>query len=484
MTSICELSASELKSRIVAGELSAVEATRSFLARAHDREPELNAFVTLYDERALERAKALDSSSSEARSRMRLFGVPIAVKDNICVSSGTTTCGSRILEKFVSPYDATVTKRIISAGATIIGKTNLDEFAMGSSTETSFLGSTRNPCDLERSPGGSSGGSTASVAAGCAPCALGTDTGGSIRQPASFCGVVGLKPTYGRVSRYGLVAFAPSFDQIGPITTNVRDAALLLEVIAGYDRMDSTSVNRRVPDYSELLDRQITGTKIGVIREHLEGDVSQVVRETTQDALRALEELGAQVVPISLPHLNYAVAVYYILCTAETSSNLLRYDGVRYGFRASSYSDLIDMYRKTRERGFGQEVKRRIALGTFVLSTGYYDAYYLKAQKARTLIIQDLNKAFDDVDFLIGPTSPQQAFKIGERADDPLMMYLSDIFTIPANLAGLPAISIPFGSREHDLPMGVQLMARSFDEAGMLQVASALESMNRNSARE
>jgi len=478
LTDICRLSVSELKSRIVGGEVSAVEATKSFLARAHDRQPELNAFIAFYDEGALERARALDSSSSEARSKMRLFGVPIAIKDNICVNGGTTTCGSRILENFISPYDATVTKKILSAGATIIGKTNLDEFAMGSSTETSFFGITRNPCDLERSPGGSSGGSTASVAAGCAPCALGTDTGGSIRQPASFCGVVGLKPSYGRVSRYGLVAFAPSFDQIGPITTNVRDAALLLEVIAGYDPRDSTSVNRPVPNYSELLDREIPGVKIGLITEHVEGEVSPPVKETMQDALRALERLGAEIIPISLPHLNYAVAVYYILCTAETSSNLLRYDGVRYGFRASSYLDLIDMYRRTREEGFGQEVKRRIALGTFVLSTGYYDAYYLKAQKARTLIIQDLNEAFDKVDFLIGPTSPQQAFIIGEKTDDPLMMYLSDIFTIPANLAGLPAMSIPFGSRDNNLPVGVQLMARSFDEAGMLQLAGVLEHIN------
>ena len=481
MTDVCELSVSELRSRIVAGEISAVEATESYLARAHDKQPELNAFITLEDDRALERARALDVLDTATRSRLRLIGVPIAVKDNICVEGGRATCGSRILDNFISPYDATVTEKVLSEGAIVIGKTNLDEFAMGSSTETSFFGVTKNPRDLQRSPGGSSGGSTASVAAGVAPCALGTDTGGSIRQPASFCGVVGVKPTYGRVSRYGLVAFAPSFDQIGPITRNVRDAALLLEVIAGYDPRDSTSVNRPVPDYAEPLDREISGVKIGVIREHVEGDISSAVKRTMDDVLRALAGLGAEIIPVSLPHLNYAVAVYYILSTAETSSNLLRYDGVRYGFRASSYSDLPDMYRETREEGFGREVKRRIALGTFVLSTGYYDAYYLKAQKARTLIIQDLSKAFEEVGFLIGPTSPQQAFKIGEKADDPLMMYLSDVFTIPANLAGIPAVSIPFGSKEH-LPVGVQLMARPFDEAGMLQVASALENVNYEAA--
>jgi len=483
LTDLCELSVCELSRRIRAGEMSAVEVTESFLARAHDKQPELNAFITLHDEGALERARALDSAAGKARSKMRLFGVPIAVKDNICVSGSLTTCGSRILGSFLCPYDATVTERIISAGAIIIGKTNLDEFAMGSSTETSFFGITRNPCDLERSPGGSSGGSAAAVAAGCAPCALGTDTGGSVRQPASFCGVVGVKPTYGRVSRYGLVAFAPSFDQIGPLTMNVKDAALLLEVIAGYDARDSTSVSCPVPEYHNLLDRDVSGVKIGVIKEHVEGETSPVVKETLQDALRCLERIGAEIVPISLPHLNYVVAVYYILCTAETSSNLLRYDGVRYGFRASSYCDLIDMYRKTREKGFGQEVKRRIALGTFVLSTGYYDAYYLKAQKARTLIIRELNEAFDKVDFLIGPTSPQQAFKIGEKADDPLMMYLSDIFTIPANLAGLPAISIPYGPRDGRLPVGLQLIAKPFDEAGMFQLASAIEKVNCGSPR-
>ncbi|HUT03158.1 MAG TPA: Asp-tRNA(Asn)/Glu-tRNA(Gln) amidotransferase subunit GatA [bacterium] len=481
---IWRLSLSELGGKVLAGEISAEAAARSFLTRAHERQAETNAFITLDDEGALARAKALDSIGGEARSSMRLFGVPIAIKDNICVAGKATTCGSRILQHFVSPYNATVAEKLISAGAVILGKTNLDEFAMGSSTETSFFGITRNPHDLDRSPGGSSGGSTAAVAAGCAPCALGTDTGGSIRQPACFCGVVGLKPTYGRVSRYGLVAFAPSFDQIGPITRNVQDAALLLEVIAGYDPRDSTSVNLSVPEFSKLLDGDLSGLKVGVIKEHVEGGLTPLVARAVQDAMLSLERLGVEIVPVSLPHLNYAVAVYYILSTAETSSNLLRYDGVRYGHRASSYSDLVDMYRKTREDGFGQEVKRRIILGTFVLSTGYYEAYYLKAQKVRTLIIQDLRTAFEKVDVLMGPTSPQEAFKIGEKLDDPLTMYLSDVFTIPANLAGLPAISIPYNSEENALPVGVQLIARAFDEAGMLRVAGALEGENSQTGKE
>ncbi|RLC46459.1 MAG: Asp-tRNA(Asn)/Glu-tRNA(Gln) amidotransferase GatCAB subunit A [Candidatus Coatesbacteria bacterium] len=480
---IGRLSLSELSGKALAGEISAEEAARWFLTRAHEQQ-QINAFIKLDDEGALARARTLDSIDTEARASMRLFGVPIAIKDNICVAGETTTCGSRILQHFVSPYNATVVEKLISAGAVILGKTNLDEFAMGSSTETSFFGITRNPHDLDRSPGGSSGGSTAAVAAGCAPCALGTDTGGSIRQPASFCGVVGLKPTYGRVSRYGLVAFAPSFDQIGPITRNVRDAALMLEVIAGHDPRDSTSVNRPVPEFSKLLDGDLSGLKVGVIKEHVEGGLTPLVAKTVQDAMLALERLGVEIIPVSLPHLNYAVAVYYILGTGETSSNLLRYDGVRYGHRASSYSDLVDMYRKTRREGFGQEVKRRIILGTFVLSTGYYEAYYLKAQRVRTLIIQDLRTAFERVDMLMGPTSPQEAFKIGEKIEDPLTMYLSDIFTIPANLAGLPAISIPYNSEGNALPVGVQLIARSFDEAGMLRVARALESDNSQTGKE
>ncbi|MBN1592389.1 MAG: Asp-tRNA(Asn)/Glu-tRNA(Gln) amidotransferase subunit GatA [Candidatus Coatesbacteria bacterium] len=471
---VCGLPVSELRSRLVAGDISAIEATESYLAKAREGQPALNAFISIDNEGALARAGALDSLRVEARSRMRLFGIPIAVKDNICVKGGKATCGSRILNSFISPYSATVTEKLLSEGAVIIGKTNLDEFAMGSSTETSYWGVTRNPLNLSRSPGGSSGGSTAAVAAGLAPCALGTDTGGSIRQPSSFCGVVGAKPTYGRVSRYGLVAFAPSFDQIGPIARNVEDAAIVLEAIAGYDPRDSTSVNCPVPNYSNSLERDISGARIGAIREHIEGELTRPVRDAMDAALKALQSQGAEIVPVSLPHLDYSVAIYYILSTAETSSNLLRFDGVRYGHRSSNYSDLSSMYRATREEGFGAEVKRRIALGTFVLSTGYYDAYYLKAQKARTLIIDDIRRAFGEVDYLIGPTSPQQAFEIGERADDPLMMYLSDIFTIPANLAGIPAISLPFGSTD-ELPVGVQIMAKPYEEAGMLNIARALE---------
>ncbi|MCD6327257.1 Asp-tRNA(Asn)/Glu-tRNA(Gln) amidotransferase subunit GatA [bacterium] len=470
---------SDLSSLIARGGLSAVQAAETAIERAQSNQTELNAFVSIDEKGALARAEALDSLGVDARAGMKLFGVPIAVKDNICVKGGRTTCGSQMLQRFVSPFDATVVRNLTDAGAVIIGKTNLDEFAMGSSTETSCFGPTRNPHDTSRSCGGSSGGSAAAVASFCAPCALGTDTGGSIRQPASFCGVLGLKPTYGLVSRYGLVAFAPSFDQIGPITRDVKDAALLLSVLAGHDPLDATSVDRPVEEYSRLLDDDVAEIKVGVIGEHIEAEgLTPAVKSTMNDALKALQDIGASISQVSLPSLEYAVAIYYVLGTAETSSNMLRYDGVRYGHRASGFSDLADMYRKTRGEGFSREVKRRIILGTFVLSMGYYDAYYERAQRARTLVMRDFDIAFEGVDVLVGPTSPQQAFMIGEKVDDPLLMYLSDIFTIPANLAGLPAVSLPFGKDADGLPIGVQLIGKPFDEARMLRLANAL--MKRN----
>jgi len=405
----------------------------------------------------------------------KLAGIPVAVKDNICVNGEDTTCGSKILKGFKPPYDATVIKRLKGEGAVLIGKANMDEFAFGSSCETSCYGPTRNPWDLDRIPGGSSGGSAAAVAAGETVLALGSDTGGSIRQPAGLCGVVGLKPTYGRVSRYGLIAFASSLDQIGPITKNVKDAALMLGVIAGYDDMDSTSVDLPVPDYTRSLVKDVKGLRIGVPKEYFIEGIDKEVEGCVKKGINVLKDLGAQIVDISLPHTQYAVSTYYIVAPAEASSNLARFDGVQYGFRAEDADNLIDMYIKTRSKGFGNEAKRRILLGTYCLSTGYYDAYYLKAQKVRTKIKEDFDKAFNICDCIITPTSPTPAFKIGEKMEDPLSMYLSDIFTISANLAGLPAMSIPCGFSGNGLPIGMHILAKPFDEETIFRVAYTFE---------
>ncbi|MBI3251712.1 MAG: Asp-tRNA(Asn)/Glu-tRNA(Gln) amidotransferase subunit GatA [Candidatus Omnitrophica bacterium] len=413
-----------------------------------------------------------------------LWGVPIAVKDNICVADEEITCASKILQGFISPYHATVIEKLLAAGAVICGRTNMDEFAFGSSCETSFYGPTRNPRDPGRVPGGSSGGSAACVADHTAIAALGSDTGGSIRQPASLCGVVGIKPTYGRVSRYGLVAFASSLDQIGPITKDVRDAALLLGVLAGHDPKDSTSANLPVPDYPEVLGRPIKGMKIGIPREYLSSGSGQsgispaVQKAVREDAVRVLERLGASCREVSLPHTAYAASTYYIIAPSEASSNLARFDGVRFGFRHRGGKNLLEMYEKTRGEGFGAEAKRRIILGTYSLSSGYYDAYYLRAMKVRTKIKNDFDEAFKQVDVLLTPTSPSTAFKLGEKSTDPVEMYLSDIYTISANLAGVPAISIPCGIEERagkPLPIGLQFMAKPFDEAALFQVAHAFE---------
>jgi aspartyl-tRNA(Asn)/glutamyl-tRNA(Gln) amidotransferase subunit A len=429
-------------------------------------------------ELAVKQAKEVDSKIKEGKPVGMLAGIPILIKDNINIKGTRTTCSSKILNDFVSPYDATVVKKIRSADAIFIGKSNMDEFAMGSSTETSHFSVTKNPWDIARIPGGSSGGSAAAVAAGQAVLSIGSDTGGSIRQPASLCGVVGLKPTYGRVSRYGLVAFASSLDQIGPITKDTTDAALLMNVISGYDDNDSTSVNLPVPDYTEALMNNVRNIKIGIPKEYFSKGLDNDVKAAVMEAVKLLKSMGAQVKELSLPHTEYAVAAYYIIAPSEASSNLARYDGVKYGYRANEEGEggtLIDVYERTRGEGFGQEVKRRIMLGTYSLSSGYYDAYYLKAQKVRTLIKQDFDKAFGEVDVIITPTAPTTAFKIGEKTEDPLKMYLSDIYTISANLAGIPGISIPCGFDREGLPIGLQLLAKPFGEETIFRTAYSYE---------
>ena len=468
-----ELSAYELSARIRSGELRAKDLVASVLRRIREMEPLVHAYISLDEEGALRKAEEVDARVARGEEVGVLAGVPVAVKDNICIKGMRTTCASKILENFVSPYDATVVEKLKAADAVFLGKTNLDEFAMGSSTENSYFGPTRNPHDPERVPGGSSGGSAAALAAGEAVLALGSDTGGSIRQPASFCGVVGLKPTYGRVSRYGLVAFASSLDQIGPMAKNVKDTALLLNVISGYDPRDSTSAPVEVPDFTKALDEGIEGIRIGLPREYFAEGLEDEVREKVLEAVDILKGEGAEVVEVSLPHTKYAIATYYIVAPAEASSNLARYDGVKYGFRAEG-RDLYEMYCNTRSQGFGEEVKRRIMLGTYTLSAGYYEAYYLKALKVRTLIKQDFEEAFETCDLLATPTSPTVAFRLGEKVADPLTMYLSDVYTVSVNLAGLPGISVPCGSSD-GLPVGLQLIGRPFDEETLLRVAHVVE---------
>jgi len=449
---------------------SAVELLEAVYKRIDAVDGKVKAYIHLTRDIAHRQAEKADQKIA-AGEDAPLLGVPIALKDLICMKDTHTTCASHILENFVSPYDATVVQRLKEAGAVLIGKTNMDEFAMGSSNENSYFHVTKNPWDLDRVPGGSSGGSGAAVAANECMAALGSDTGGSIRQPAAFCGITGLKPTYGRVSRFGLVAFASSLDQIGPMTKTAEDAAVLMNVIGGHDPMDSTSADVPLPDFTAALSNGIKGLKVGIPKEYfakgLDADVEKAVRE----AIKTLESMGMQTVDVSLPHTEYAVATYYILACAEASANLSRYDGVKYGYRSQHADNLMDMYTNTREEGFGEEVKRRILLGTFVLSSGYYDAYYLKGQKARTLIKQDFEEAYKKCDLMVGPIAPVPAFKLGEKLDDPLQMYLSDIFTISANLAGIPAMSIPCGQSKDNLPIGLQLMGNHFDEATLLNVA-------------
>lgn len=456
-------------------QISARELTEAVLARIEAVDGQVQAYITVTADAARRMADEADRRLAAGEGVTPLTGIPVALKDNLCWDGVRTTCASRILHNFVPPYSATVVDWLIQAGAVIVGKTNLDEFAMGSSTENSAFFVTHNPWDLSRVPGGSSGGSAAAVAAGEAVLALGSDTGGSIRQPAAFCGVVGMKPTYGRVSRFGLVAFASSLDQIGPFARDVEDTALLLQAVAGHDPLDSTSVNRPVPDYPAALRQGVKGLRVGVPREYFVQGIDPRVEQAVRGAVARLEKLGATVTEISLPHSEYALATYYLIAPAEASSNLARYDGVRYGYRAQGAPDVVAMFSRTRAEGFGAEVKRRIMLGTYALSSGYYDAYYLKAQKVRTLFVQDFQQAFQQVDIVVAPTTPTPPFRIGEKADDPLAMYLSDLFTIPANLAALPAMSVLAGFTEEGLPLGVQFIGPHFAEERLLQAAYALE---------
>jgi aspartyl-tRNA(Asn)/glutamyl-tRNA(Gln) amidotransferase subunit A len=464
----------ELQDKLRSGETTSAEITASVFARIDAVEKEIHAYITPTRETA--EAEASRADEAIRRGEMGpLTGIPIALKDILCTKGVRTTCGSRILENFIPPYDATVVEKLRAAGAVFTGKTNMDEFAMGSSTETSFFGVTRNPWDLSRIPGGSSGGSAAAVAADLCIASLGSDTGGSIRQPAALCGVVGLKPTYGRVSRYGLIAFASSLDQIGPFTKDVEDCAILLNVIAGYDPRESTSVPEAVPDYRSFLGRGIEGWRIGIPKEYFIEGIDPEVEEAVRRAIKVVEEAGATCLEVSLPHTEYCVAVYYVIAPAEASSNLARYDGVKYGFRAGGGRDLFEMYKKTRSEGFGAEVKRRIMIGTYALSSGYYDAYYRKASQVRALIKRDFDEAFKTCDVLLTPTTPTPAFRLGEKMDDPIRMYLSDIFTISTNLAGIPGISVPCGFTSAGLPIGVQLLAGHFQEGRLIQCASAYE---------
>ncbi len=474
-TDLTRLTAHELAAAYRTGEARPTEAVEAYLERVAALDGRVGAYLTVTRDRALAAARAADERHRAGRPRSPLDGVPLALKDVLCTRGVPTTCASRILERFVPPYDATVVARLEAAGVVVLGKTNMDEFAMGSSTEHSAFKPTRNPWDLERVPGGSSGGSAAAVAADLAAGALGTDTGGSIRQPAAFCGVVGLKPTYGRVSRYGLVAFASSLDQIGPIGKDVRDVALLLGAIAGPDPLDATSVDRPVPDYAAALGRRdLRGVRLGVPREYFAEGIDPDVARAVRAAIETLRELGATTEELSLPTTEYGVAVYYILAPAEASSNLARYDGVKYGLRVAGARDLADMYARTRAAGFGPEVKRRIMLGTYALSAGYYEAYYGRAQKVRTLVRRDFEGAFAKVDLIVAPTTPNVAFRHGEKAD-PLAMYLNDVFTVPASLAGLPAVSVPCGFSPAGLPVGLQLIGPPFEEAGVLAAAHAYE---------
>jgi aspartyl-tRNA(Asn)/glutamyl-tRNA(Gln) amidotransferase subunit A len=470
------LTISEVRDLLDKKEVSVKDVVNSIYQRIDAVEEKVRAFITITTDKAIKMADKVQKKLelSKTQNGKSILGIPFAIKDNMCTKGIPTTCSSKILYNFVPPYESTVTSRLIEQGYILIGKTNMDEFAMGSSTENSGFHATKNPWDPERIPGGSSGGSAAAVAADECIAALGSDTGGSIRQPAALCGVVGLKPTYGRISRYGLVAFASSLDQIGPITKNVRDSAILMNILSGHDPLDSTSAPVPLPDFTAVLGKDIKGIKIGIPKEYFIEGMDKEVEVSVKEAIKKLESLGAIPVDVSLPHTDYAVATYYVLATSEASSNLARYDGVKYGFRAEG-KDLMEMYMNTRALGFGAEVKRRIMLGTYALSSGYYEAYYKKAQQVRTLIKKDFEDAFENVDVIVTPTSPTAAFKMGEKIADPLQMYLSDIFTISVNLAGVPGISIPCGFTANNLPIGLQLIGKHFDEESILKVAYSYE---------
>jgi aspartyl-tRNA(Asn)/glutamyl-tRNA(Gln) amidotransferase subunit A len=463
------------RSAIQEREITSMALVESFYERIQQEDGEIGAFLTLTRERAIEQADRIDRMAADGKPLPPLGGVPVAVKDVMCTRGVRTTAGSKILGNFIPPYDCTAVARLEAAGAVVLGKLNCDEFAMGSSNENSAFRPVHNPRDKRRVPGGSSGGSAAAVAADMAVAALGSDTGGSIRQPAAFCGVVGVLPTYGRVSRYGLIAFASSLDHIGPLTKTVKDAALILRTIAGRDPMDATSAEVPVPDYVAELEKPVRGWKVGVAKEYFGEGLDPEIRKAVEDGIQALAKLGCEIVEVSLPHTEYAIPTYYIVATAEASSNLARFDGVRYGYRAKGARTLSDMYRRSRDEGFGAEAKRRIMLGTYALSAGYYDAYYLKAQKVRTLLTRDFDEAFKKVDAIVTPTTPTAAFKLGEKVDDPLAMYLADIYTVTADLAGIPGISIPCGRTRENLPIGMQILGRHLDESTILRLAHAFE---------
>ncbi len=463
------------RSAVQERKTSAAALAESFYARIESDDPKIGAFLALSKERAMTKAAEMDALAAKGEKLPPLGGVPVAIKDVMVTKGVRTTAGSKILGNYVPPYDCTAVARLEAAGAVVLGKLNCDEFAMGSSNENSAWKPVHNPRDLTRVPGGSSGGSAAAVAADMAVATLGSDTGGSIRQPASFCGVVGLMPTYGRVSRYGLIAFASSLDHIGPLTKTVKDAAIVLRTIAGRDPMDSTSADIPVPDYVAELEKPVHGLKIGVAKEYLGEGLDKEVRSAIEAAIQKLAQQGCEIVEVSLPHTKYAIPAYYIVATAEASSNLARFDGVRYGYRAKDGHTLSEMYRRSRDQAFGAEVKRRIMLGTYALSAGYYDAYYLKAQKVRTLLTRDFEEAFKKVDAIVAPVSPTAAFKLGEKVDDPLAMYLADIYTVTADLAGIPGISVPCGQTRERLPIGLQILGRHFDESTILRVAQASE---------
>jgi aspartyl-tRNA(Asn)/glutamyl-tRNA(Gln) amidotransferase subunit A len=472
---LLRLTIHRLHELLIKKEITSREVTEAFYRRIQELDRKIGAYLILTREEAFHQADQVDRKIGKGEKVADFAGVPLGLKDILCTRGIRTTCGSRILEDYIPFYDGTVIRKLKERDAVFLGKLNMDEFAMGSSTENSGFQITRNPWNPERIPGGSSGGSAAAVAAGECIAALGTDTGGSIRQPAACCGVVGLKPTYGRVSRFGLVAFASSLDQIGPITKDVEDCAIMMNAISGYDPHDSTSINIEVPDYKQFLVKDVKGIRIGIPDEYFIEGMDPEVEKAIRESIDLFKKWGAEVKRISLPHTEYAVAVYYIICTAEASSNLARYDGVKYGLRSKGYRDLMEMYTQSRARGFGQEVKRRIILGTYVLSAGYYEAYYRKASQVRTLMRRDFEEAFHKVDVILTPTAPTPAFKIGEKVEDPLQMYLSDIFTIPVNLAGIPAISIPCGFNREGLPIGLQIMGKHFDEGMLLKVAHTFE---------
>ncbi|MCX7710774.1 MAG: Asp-tRNA(Asn)/Glu-tRNA(Gln) amidotransferase subunit GatA [Clostridia bacterium] len=470
-----ELTAHELSDLIKDKKASAVEITESLLNRIEETENKVESYLTVCKEEALAKAKEVQARIDKGEAKSPLAGIPMALKDNMCTEGIATTCGSKMLENFIPPYSATVVKKLAEEDAILLGKLNMDEFAMGGSNENSYFKKTKNPWDLERVPGGSSGGSAASVASGQAVFSLGSDTGGSIRQPAAFCGVVGMKPTYGTVSRFGLVAFASSLDQIGPLTKDVTDCALVLNAITGHDKMDSTSADIQYPDYTKALLNDVKGMKIGYPKEYLGKGISEDVKKAVLDAIDTYKSLGAECEEFSLPITEYAIPAYYLIACAEASSNLARYDGIKYGYRAAKYTDLLDLYKQTRSEGFGAEVKRRIMLGTYALSSGYYDAYYKKALQVRTIIKQEFDKAFSKYDFIIGPTTPTTAFKLGEKTANPLEMYLEDIYTVSVNIAGLPGLVVPCGKDSKGLPIGLQLIGKPFDESTLLRAGYTFE---------